>query len=87
MPTLALGLLGGTVLDAVDRRKLVLACSSALAVVSAALAALAFAGLSAVWPLYLLVAVESAISAVNVPARRTFVARLLPADRRPPGSR
>ncbi len=80
VPTLALGLLGGTLLDAVDRRKLVLACTAALAVVSAALAAQAFAALSAIWPLYVLVAVQSGINAVNIPARRTFVPSLLPAD-------
>ena len=80
VPALALGLLGGSVLDAVDRRVLVLACTGALAVTSAVLAAQAFAGLSALWLLYVLVAVESAISAVNVPARRTFVPTLLPAS-------
>jgi MFS family permease len=77
VPTLTLGLLGGSLLDAVDRRKLVLACSLALAVVSAVLTAQAFAGLSVVWPLYVLVAVQSAISAVNVPARRSFISSLL----------
>jgi MFS family permease len=80
VPVLAVGLLGGSVLDAVDRRKLVLACTGALAVISAALAAQALAGLAVVWPLYLLVAASAAISAVNIPARRTFVASLLPAD-------
>jgi MFS family permease len=79
VPVLVLGLLGGSVLDAVDRRVLVLACTSALAVTSAVLAAQAFAGLSALWLLYVLVAVQSAISAVNIPARRTFVPSLLPA--------
>ncbi len=80
VPTLAIGLLGGSMLDAVDRRRLVLWCTGALAVVSAALAAQAFARLAAIWPLYLLVAVESGISAVSIPARRTFVPHLLPAD-------
>jgi MFS family permease len=79
-PVLVVGLLGGSVLDAVDRRKLVLACTSALAVISAALAWLALAGLATVWLLYLLAAAIAAISAVNIPARRTFVASLLPAD-------
>jgi len=79
VPVLAVGLIGGTVLDAVDRRKLVLACTSALAVISAALAALALAGLAAVWLLYVLAAAIAAISAINIPARRTFVASLLPA--------
>jgi MFS family permease len=80
VPVLALGLLGGSVLDAVDRRALVLACTGALAVTSAVLAAQAFAGLSALWLLYVLVAVESVISAVNIPARRTFVPSILPAS-------
>ena len=80
VPVLVVGLLGGSVLDAVDRRKLVLACTGALAVISAALAAQALARLAVVWPLYLLVAASAAISAVNIPARRTFVASLLPAD-------
>jgi MFS family permease len=79
VPTLTLGLLGGSVLDAVDRRKLVLACSLALAAVSAVLTAQAFAGLSAVWPLYVLVAMQAAMNAVNIPARRTFIPSLLPA--------
>jgi len=45
VPTLAAGLVGGPVADAVDRRKLVLVTSSCLAAVSAAFAAQAFAGL------------------------------------------
>jgi MFS family permease len=80
VPALAVGLLGGSLLDAVDRRRLVLICTGALAVISAALAAQAFAGLKAIWPLYTLVALESGISALSIPARRTFVPRLLPAD-------
>ena len=79
VPTLAVGLLGGPVTDVLDRRKLVLVTSSCLAGVSAALAAQAFAGLSLVWLLYALVAVQSALSAVDRPARSTFVPRLLPA--------
>ena len=78
VPTLVVGLLCGPVVDALDRRKLVLVTSSCLALVSAALAAQAFAGLGLLWPLYTLVAVQSAISAVNWPARSTFVPALLP---------
>ena len=79
VPTLAVGLLGGPVIDVLDRRTLVLVTSSCLAAVSAALAAQAFAGLSLVWLLYALVALQSALSAVDRPARSTFVPRLLPA--------
>ncbi len=51
-PMLTIGLLGGSLADAVDRRKLVLITTSCLAVVSAGLAAQAFAGLRLVWLLY-----------------------------------
>ena len=57
VPTLTVGLLGGSLADAVDRRKLVLVTGSCLAAVSAAFAAQAFAGLRLVWLLYALVAV------------------------------
>jgi MFS family permease len=80
VPTLAVGLLGGSVTDAVDRRKLVLVTTSCLAVVSAALAAQAFAGLHVVWPLYALVAMQASLGAVDRPARSTFIPSLLPAS-------
>jgi MFS family permease len=80
VPTLAVGLLGGPVVDAVDRRQLVLVTSSSLAAVSAAFAAQAFAGLRLVWLLYALVAVQSALAALDRPARSTFVPSLLPAS-------
>ena len=77
VPTLAVGLLGGPVTDATDRRKLVLVTSSCLAAVSAAFAAQAFAGLDLLWLLYALVAVQSSLIAVDRPARSTFVPSLL----------
>ena len=80
IPTVTIGLLGGAIADAADRRKLVLAASSGNAAVSAGLAAQAFAGLRSVWLLYALVAVSSSFSAINAPARRTFIPSLLPAD-------
>jgi MFS family permease len=78
VPTLAMGLLGGPVTDATDRRKLVLVTSSCLAAVSAAFAVQAFAGLDLLWLLYALVAVQSSLIAVDRPARSTFVPSLLP---------
>ncbi len=80
VPTLTVGLLGGSLADRMDRRLLVLITSSCLAVVSAGLAAQAFAGLGQVWLLYLLAAVQSAFLAVDGPVRRTFVPSLLSAD-------
>jgi MFS family permease len=78
VPTLTVGLLCGPVVDAIDRRKLALVTSTSLALVSAALAVQAFAGLDLLWLLYALVAVQSSLSAVDRPARSTFVPGLLP---------
>ena len=80
VPTVVIGLLGGAIADAVDRRELILVTSGCSAAVSAGLAAQAFAGLRSVWLLYALVAVSSSISAINAPARRTFIPSLLPAE-------
>lgn len=77
VPTLAVGLFGGSLTDTTDRRKLVLITSSVLAAISAALAAQAFAGLRQVWLLYGLVAAQAAFSAVDRPARSTFIPNLL----------
>jgi len=81
LPLLVLGLLGGSVADAFDRRRLVLATGSALAVCSLILAGQALAGSRLLWLLYLLVAVQSALNAVQAPASRTFAARLLGPER------
>ncbi len=78
VPTFTVGLLCGPVVDAIDRRKLVLITSTCLALVSAALTVQAFAGLDLLWLLYALVAVQSSLSAVDRPARSTFVPALLP---------
>jgi MFS family permease len=80
VPTVTIGLLGGAIADAVDRRTLVLAASCGSAAVSAGLAAQAFAGLRSVWLLYALVAVSASVSAVNAPVRRTLIPSLLPAN-------
>ena len=81
LPAIALGLLGGSVADAVDRRRLCMAMTSIQAVISMAFAAQAFAGIGQVWLLYVLVALSSIVGSINVPARRTFLARLLPPER------
>ena len=83
LPSICLGLLGGAVIDAVDRRRLVLLTSGLLAAVSTAFAAQAFAGLDQLWLLYCLVAAQSLLAAVNLPARRTFLPRLLTAEQVP----
>ena len=80
VPTITIGMFGGSLADAVDRRKLVLVTTCSQAAVSALLAAQALAAISSVWLLYVLVAASSALSAINGPARRTFVPSLLRPD-------
>jgi MFS family permease len=77
VPTITIGMFGGSLADSVDRRKLVLGTTCSQAAISAALAAQAFAAISSVWLLYALVALSSALAAVSQPARRTFVPSLL----------
>jgi MFS family permease len=78
---IAVGLLAGGFIDAVDRRRVLLMTSLAQLATSAGLAAQAFAGGGTLWPIYLLVGVQAALGAVSAPARRTFLPRLLPAER------
>jgi MFS family permease len=77
VPSIVVGFLGGPLIDAVDRRRLVLVMTGGLSLISAAFAAQAIAGLSSVGLLYALVFVQYLLTSVNGPARRTFVPRLL----------
>jgi MFS family permease len=86
VPAIAFGLIGGSIVDAVDRRKLVLALSCGFMAVSAGLAAQSFADFNQVWLLYLLVAIAALLNSVNQPARSTFLPRLLRADQIPAGA-
>jgi MFS family permease len=85
IPTLTVAMVGGSLADAVDRRKLVLVTSCCAMVVSALFAAQAIAGLRQLWLLYVLVVVGASISSITGPARRTFAPRLLPAGLLPAG--
>jgi MFS family permease len=82
-PTLAAGMFGGALVDRLDRRRLVLVTSGGLAVVSV-LFALQANGRQ-VWQLYLLAAIQAALGAIDNPARRAIVPRLLPARLLPAG--
>ncbi|MHB8645665.1 MAG: MFS transporter [Thermomicrobiales bacterium] len=82
-PLIGLGLLGGSIADAFDRRALVLATTTLLAIVSLLFALQALLDLRQLWLLYVLIAVQSCLSAINQPAQRAFIPRLLPPDRIP----
>ncbi|MEV4091293.1 MFS transporter [Streptosporangium saharense] len=80
VPMLVLGLVGGSLADAVDRRSLVRVTTVGQALTAAGLVAQAVTGNRSVVLLLVLVAVQSGCAALGAPARRTFPVRLLPAD-------
>lgn len=80
VPMIMFGLYGGAVADAVDRRRLALASSTGLALVSIVLAVQAFAGGRALWLLYVCVALQGALTAINNPTRLAMIPRLLPRE-------
>jgi MFS family permease len=86
LPVLALGLLGGAIVDAADLRRVLLTTSSLLALGSGVLAAQALFGLQELWLLYLAAAFLAAVSAVDGPARSLLAPRLLPPSRIPAAS-
>jgi len=78
VPLLTFGLYGGSVVDAYDRRRVLIVTQAGLTVVGATLAVLSSAGSISVGMLYGLVAVQSAFFAVHNPARRAVIPRMLP---------
>jgi MFS family permease len=86
IPAISCGLFAGSLIDAFDRRRLVLVTSSAQLVISLAFAAQAFAGVDQLSLLYVLVALQSLVASVNAPARGTFMPRLLPPEQIPAGA-
>jgi MFS family permease len=78
VPTLTIGLLGGSLADAVDRRRLLLVTTTCSAMVAAALAAQAYVQLHSLALLFTLAALQSAAGAISAPTRQTLVPGLLP---------
>ena len=77
VPLVVLGLYGGSVVDAYDRRTVVLITSTGLWVVSLAFAVQAWAGVEDVRVLYVLVALQNGLFGINSPARTAIVPRLV----------
>ena len=82
VPMLIIALPGGTLADRFDRRKLMLVMTAGQTAVSALLFTQAFLGLRWLWLMYALEAASNAITAVNQPARRTLIPKLVPAEQR-----
>ena len=77
LPVTALALVGGTIADRVNLRRLVITCESVLAAVAALLAFLAMTGLIEVWQLYVLGFIQGIAIALDAPARHTLVFQIV----------
>jgi MFS family permease len=80
VPTLIFGMHGGLVADRFDKRKVLLTTQVLFALQAAALSAVALAHAATLPVLYALALVSGAITAVDNPARQTFVAEMVPSD-------
>jgi MFS family permease len=83
VPIVVFSMISGVVADAWNRRRLMLFTQIAATVVAVALGTLAFRGTSAVWPIYLLAALGSAVGAFDLPARNSLVPTLVPREHLP----
>src|SRR5882672_4321248 len=78
-PIVLCSLAGGVFADAVDRKRLMIITQSVMLGSAAVLTVVTIAGLSHVWPIYLLTAIASAASAFDTPARQSLMPTLVPA--------
>jgi len=82
-PIVGFSMVSGVVADAFDRRKLMLITQAGMTLAAALLAAVAFAGSRALWPVYLLAAAGSAFGAFDGPARQSLIPSLVPREHLP----
>ena len=82
-PVVIFSLISGVVADAWDRRRLMLFTQIAATLVATALGIIAFSGVTAVWTLYVLAALGSAVGAFDLPARNALVPSLVPREHLP----
>ncbi|GAA4003532.1 MFS transporter [Allokutzneria multivorans] len=78
VPMVVFGLIGGTLADTVDRRRLVLFTTIGQIVTAGLLATQALLGFQSLAVVLGLVCLQGTFSGLGAPARRTFAARLLP---------
>jgi MFS family permease len=77
LPSLLLGPWGGMVADRFSKRRILMVCQSAAAVLAAALAVLALTGRIEVWHVYGIALVLGLVTVLDQPARQVFVHELV----------
>ncbi|HEV3055009.1 MAG TPA: MFS transporter, partial [Solirubrobacteraceae bacterium] len=83
VPLVISGLLGSSLVDAMDRRRLVLATATCSLIASGLLVAQQELHWGQLWLLYVVVGVQNGVQGIDSPARRTFIPRLLPPSQIP----
>jgi len=83
VPIVVFSMISGVVADAWDRRRLMLFTQIGATLVALALGAIAFRGVTVVWPIYVLAALASAVGAFDLPARNALVPSLVPREHLP----
>ena len=83
LPIIFFSMISGVVADAWNRRRVMLSTQSASTAVAIGLAALAFRGVTAVWPIYALAALASGVGAFDMPARNALLPSLVPREHLP----
>jgi MFS family permease len=76
-PSLLLGLWGGVIADRGDKRRILLATQSALAVVALALGLLDVAGVVRYWHVLVLATLLGLITSIDTPTRQSFVVEMV----------
>jgi len=80
-PVLVLSAWAGVLADRVDRRRLLMATQVAQAVLAAGLGALVLSGHAQLWHVYVFATLLGCATAIDGPARMTFVADMVPPER------
>jgi MFS family permease len=78
LPAVCLSLVGGHAADRFERRRILVACYAALAALSMALHAIARAGGTHVWPIYIVLACVGVARAFQAPANQSILPTLVP---------
>ncbi|MEU1402431.1 MFS transporter [Streptomyces sp. NPDC005728] len=86
LPLVVFGLYGGALADALDKRRLIVWTEAGLGLLSAALLLNALLPHPAVWPLYLVAALSSALVSVQRPALDSLLPRIVAHDDLPAAS-
>jgi len=76
-PIVVFSMISGVVADAMDRRRVLAITQTGAGLVAMALAALAYAGVERLWPLYALSVIGASFSAFDLPARQALMPTLV----------